>query len=239
MQRLKPVRDLRKRLKLNQTRFAQLLGVNQTTVSQYETGRAKPSAQVIFRLLSLVGKNEQIVLLDELKRMYGIDEAQMANAKPSEFSREARDSRAAAIDAEQLAIDAEKAALDAEQARLDAWEKDLDKSERNLRGTVLITLEAMFSGRIAVAIGLFRCVCITGPVAHIDFVAALEHMARSGYIEIQRASEVRLKMNADGVDPSQWIAETVSPGTIILTRLLPLGLQLLNRSVPADPEVAI
>lgn len=45
------VRDVRKRLKLNQTEFADYLGVTPSTIHRWETGRVWPFGEVYHRLL--------------------------------------------------------------------------------------------------------------------------------------------------------------------------------------------
>lgn len=67
------IRAIRRRLGMNQTTFAKQFGVDQTTVSQYETGKAKPSAQQLIKILSLAeNESESAPILKSLEEEYGL-----------------------------------------------------------------------------------------------------------------------------------------------------------------------
>lgn len=50
------LREVRKELGLSQAQFAKLLGVHQTAVSQWETGRTAPETQMLMRISRLSGR---------------------------------------------------------------------------------------------------------------------------------------------------------------------------------------
>lgn len=77
--------SIRTRLNLSQAELGTRLELNQTTISQYETGRAKPSAQQLVKLISLANSNsEREPLLRELQERYGIALAEAAFLAPTE-----------------------------------------------------------------------------------------------------------------------------------------------------------
>ncbi len=47
------IKSLRDRLKMSQTKFASLVGVRQAQISQWETGKAKPSRLAELRLADI------------------------------------------------------------------------------------------------------------------------------------------------------------------------------------------
>ncbi len=49
------LRDLRIKKGLNQTELAKLVGVSNRVISHYETGRARPSLDVIIKLAKVLG----------------------------------------------------------------------------------------------------------------------------------------------------------------------------------------
>ena len=49
------IRDIRRELRLSQAEFARLLGVHQTAVSQWETGRTSPEIEIVKRISRLSG----------------------------------------------------------------------------------------------------------------------------------------------------------------------------------------
>jgi transcriptional regulator with XRE-family HTH domain len=216
---------IRRRANLTQIQLATALNVDQTTVSQYETGRTRPEAATLIKLLPFAKKDEAEILLRELCDRYGID---WEKTKPDTSE---RDQKLAAFEAEQAAIDAKNAELDAEEARLHSL-------EAALRGTVLITLDSMFGSSMAAESGLFKCVCITRPVHHIDFTAAVERLGKAGYVTIFRAAEAREMMRSAGYPVRNWI-KSADPRAILFVKILPRGLDLLNKAIPPDPEVAV
>ena len=68
------IKELRKRAGLTQKQLAERIQVNQTAVSQWETGRCYPSAKILQKLAEILGSTA-----DELLRCKEIKE-QMAEA---------------------------------------------------------------------------------------------------------------------------------------------------------------
>lgn len=65
----KIVRSLRKTLGWSQSKLAETLGIDQTTVSQYELGRAAPSTEVLIKLSALAPNKE---LREAFGRLVGV-----------------------------------------------------------------------------------------------------------------------------------------------------------------------
>lgn len=59
------IRDIRKELCLSQAEFARLLGVHQTAVSQWETGRTSPEMEIAKRIARISGHSLGEVLDEE------------------------------------------------------------------------------------------------------------------------------------------------------------------------------
>lgn len=49
------IREIRRELRLSQAEFARLLGVHQTAVSQWETGRTSPEVEMLLRIARMSG----------------------------------------------------------------------------------------------------------------------------------------------------------------------------------------
>lgn len=60
------IKKIRKELGLTQTQFARILGVHQTAVSQWETGRTKPETEVLARMARMSGHSLQDLLEETL-----------------------------------------------------------------------------------------------------------------------------------------------------------------------------
>lgn len=56
------IRDIRKALNLSQANFAKLLGVHQTAVSQWETGKTFPDTDMLIRISRITGKSVNDIL---------------------------------------------------------------------------------------------------------------------------------------------------------------------------------
>lgn len=56
------IREIRKELDLSQYEFARLLGVHQTAVSQWETGRTNPDIEIVKRISRISGHTVSDVL---------------------------------------------------------------------------------------------------------------------------------------------------------------------------------
>jgi transcriptional regulator with XRE-family HTH domain len=56
------LRSARTRLGLSQTAFAELLGISQSTLSAYESGRRQPTLPMLLRLLSKAGLELRITV---------------------------------------------------------------------------------------------------------------------------------------------------------------------------------
>ena len=54
------VRQTRKKLGLTQDKFARLVGVKRSTVTNYELGEINPSAEVLLRIQALDNKNDTV-----------------------------------------------------------------------------------------------------------------------------------------------------------------------------------
>jgi len=113
---------IRKRLGLNQTDFARLLGARQKMISQYECGRVKPSPPQIIKLLGLAGlqhgghQSESLVLTSFLYEQLGLSETTVI----------------ALIDAELEDLRARDAKIEARLQELDEEEKRLGEQEKRL-----------------------------------------------------------------------------------------------------------
>lgn len=59
------LRSARTRLGLSQTAFAELLGVAQSTLSAYESGRRQPTLPTLLRLLGRAGLDLRMELTDQ------------------------------------------------------------------------------------------------------------------------------------------------------------------------------
>ncbi len=56
------IKEIRKKLDLSQANFAKLLGVHQTAVSQWETGKTFPEMEIVLRIAQLSGRSVNDVL---------------------------------------------------------------------------------------------------------------------------------------------------------------------------------
>lgn len=59
------IREIRKGLNLSQGNFAKLLGVHQTAVSQWETGRTFPEREIALRIAKISGRSIEEILSHE------------------------------------------------------------------------------------------------------------------------------------------------------------------------------
>jgi DNA-binding XRE family transcriptional regulator len=60
-------KSLRNQLQLSQEDLASLLSMRQSTLSNYETGKRKPSLSVCYRIIRLMKLKNIIVSLEELR----------------------------------------------------------------------------------------------------------------------------------------------------------------------------
>lgn len=82
------IKDLRRSKKLSQTDFAKIVGVSQTTVTAWETGKAEPSSSAITRIADyfnvstdyLLGRPEKSGNIDENTDYTALEKA-LDNAK--------------------------------------------------------------------------------------------------------------------------------------------------------------
>ena len=82
------IKDLRRTKKLSQTDFAKIVGVSQTTVTAWETGKAEPSSSAITRIADyfdvstdyLLGRPEKSGNIDENADYTALEKA-LDNAK--------------------------------------------------------------------------------------------------------------------------------------------------------------
>lgn len=82
------IKDLRRSKKLSQTDFAKIVGVSQTTVTAWETGKAEPSSSAITRIADyfdvstdyLLGRPEKSSNIDENTDYTALEKA-LDNAK--------------------------------------------------------------------------------------------------------------------------------------------------------------
>ncbi|HZL27538.1 MAG TPA: helix-turn-helix transcriptional regulator [Acidobacteriaceae bacterium] len=210
------LRAMRRRMNVNQTEFAALLGLKQSIVSLYESGRAKPSMQQLMRVLGLTeSKLESDLIRQALKDEYGIHTTEKEAAR-------------------QTAAIAPKPAKSARSRHKNiefgaSYEQTLASVKR--AGRVLFTLAHMHGEYLAVASGLYRSVCICGTIPHDEFTAELERLAAGGYVQIVRTSEALVKMGAAGYGVSNWIPHSAQPEAILFVKIQPLGLQLIEGTV--------
>lgn len=59
------IREIRREIGLSQVEFARLLNVHQTAVSQWETGRTFPEAEMLIRISRITGRSVSEILNDE------------------------------------------------------------------------------------------------------------------------------------------------------------------------------
>lgn len=59
------IKNLRKKLRYSQDEFANLVGVSQTAVSQYELGQRQPSLSVVKKLIKFAKANKMKIKLFE------------------------------------------------------------------------------------------------------------------------------------------------------------------------------
>ena len=63
------IREIRRELKLSQAEFARLLGVHQTAVSQWETGRTSPEVEMLLRIARMTGHTiDELMNADESRK---------------------------------------------------------------------------------------------------------------------------------------------------------------------------
>jgi len=60
------IREIRKRLKLSMTEFAELIGTEQSTISRYEAGQIEPSRTVWILLFLLASGGEREAILEAM-----------------------------------------------------------------------------------------------------------------------------------------------------------------------------
>lgn len=60
-------KQLRSKLELSQEELASLLNMKQSTLSNYETGKRKPSLAVCYKIIRLMKLKDIIVSLEELR----------------------------------------------------------------------------------------------------------------------------------------------------------------------------
>ena len=66
------IRQIRQRLAMTTTEFAEVLGINQATVSRYETGRMKPGYVHLGKLLKLAEGTEKNPIINRLHSLLGV-----------------------------------------------------------------------------------------------------------------------------------------------------------------------
>jgi|SRR5665213_2655619 len=216
------IRDVRVRIKFNQTEFGRLLGVKHNTVSKWEAGQAKPGAHHILKLLDLTRLEdaERKILIRYLFDEFGLN---VANISSHRFPTQ---------DAQVRLKPNEIALFEETLAQITSLNKTRASIER--AGEVLFTLAQMHGESMAVASGLYRSVCICGKIPHDEFTAELERLAAGGYVQIVRTSEARAQMGAAGYGVSNWIPHSAQPEAILFVKIQPLGLQLIEGTV--SPE---
>ncbi len=60
-------KDLRMQMNLSQIDLANLLCIKQSTLSNYETGKRKPSLQVCYKIIRLMKLKDIIIALEDLR----------------------------------------------------------------------------------------------------------------------------------------------------------------------------
>lgn len=60
-------KELRSKLELSQEDLANLLNMKQSTLSNYETGKRKPSLSVCYKIIRLMKLKDIIVALEDLR----------------------------------------------------------------------------------------------------------------------------------------------------------------------------
>lgn len=93
------IRDLRKQKKMSQSELAKIIGVTQTTITAWETGKAEPSSSAVANLADYFGVTTDYLLgrpeekkddsIDHTALEKAIDEARSFDGKPmSDHDRE-------------------------------------------------------------------------------------------------------------------------------------------------------